>query len=72
MPPRPPLPCRLGRLLLLCGALLSGVGCDALDEPPDDSLRGAGSIEIPAADLQFRPEPAAIQDPTPTPAQPGL
>lgn len=66
MPPCPP-PRRAG-VALLCAALLAVVGCDALDEPPDESLRGPGSIEIPTADLQFHPAPAETP---PTPADPG-
>lgn len=69
MPPRPPTPGRRAGPTLLCAALLAGAGCDALDEPPDDSLRGAGSIHVPSTDLQFRPGPA---EPGPPPAAPGL
>lgn len=69
MPPHAPPPRRRGAALLLCAAFLAEAGCEALEEPPDDSLRGAGSIEIPSADLQFRPAPAAPE--APALAEPG-
>lgn len=80
MPPRPSLTIgRAWRIFLACGALAAGVGCDMPIEPPDDSLRGAGSIDVPSADLRFRPTPAPVSDPAPVseepdgphPAQPG-
>lgn len=71
MPPRPSLSGRRGGLaLLLCAALVAASGCDALEEPPDDSLRGAGSIDVPSADLRFRPTPSEPEEPWP--AEPGL
>lgn len=61
MPLRPPCPDRrAGRKLLLAVtlALVAGVGCDALEEPTDDSLRGEGSIHVPSDELRLPLAPA--------------
>lgn len=55
---------RAGLRLVLCGFLIAATGC----EEPDDSLRGAGSIHVPADDLKFQPSPADLDDAAPQPA----
>ncbi|AMV38161.1 hypothetical protein [Planctomyces sp. SH-PL62] len=55
---------RAGLRLVLCGFLIAATGC----EEPDDSLRGAGSIHVPADDLRFQPSPVEVDDAAPQPA----
>jgi len=47
-------PSRFGArfLLVVCAALVAGAGCEQ-----DETVRGAGSIEVPAENLKFQPTP---------------
>ena len=58
-PMLPPPRRRLASALLVAVGLALGSGC----EEPDETVRGAGSIDVPVQDLSFQPSDV----PAPTP-----
>jgi len=52
-------------VLLVLAGLAYGSGCEELSEEPDDTVRGAGSINVPVERLTSQPAEDPSRVPTP-------
>jgi hypothetical protein len=56
---------RIALVLMVVSGLALGAGCEELSEAPDDTIRGAGSIDLPIDHLTSQPaeNPAGVSCP---------